>query len=130
MRVALIACLFAVGCGEHGSSGPDADDCGERGCASFPGTLTLTVLDATTNQPVAGTLTFTSGPQTLPFVCSVVVDPGVACPAWQLSYEGAFDVDVAAPNYQTGTIHILIEGPAQCCGVGPNSSASLSLQPL
>jgi hypothetical protein len=129
MRTALFACLVAAGCMEHGSAS-SGDDCGERGCASLPGTLTLTVLDSTTNQPVAGTPTFTAGPQTLPFACSVVVDPGAACPAWQLSYEGAFDVAVAAAGYQTGTIHVVIEGPAACCGVGPNSSASLSLVPL
>src|SRR6266511_3910861 len=115
MRAALFAVLFPLGCATHGSSTP-GDDCGERGCASLPGTLTLTVLDRGTQQPVPGTLTFTASGQPLPFVFSAVVDPGVPCPSWQLSYEGAFDVAVSAAGYQPDTIHLQIDGPAQCCG--------------
>jgi len=129
MRAALLCLLLPLGCATHGSS-PTGDDCGERGCASLPGTLTLTVLDRVTQQPVPGTLTFTASGQPLPFNCSAAVDPSVPCPSWQLSYEGAFDVAVAATGYQTDTIHIQIDGPAQCCGTGPNTSASLELAPL
>jgi len=116
-------------CIEHGSSGPDPDPCAGLGCASGPGTLTLTVLDQATGQPVAGELTFTADGQTLPFTCSAVVDPTTACPSWQLSIEGAFDVEVTALGYRPGTIHVLIEGPAGCCGIGPATSASLELLP-
>src|ERR1044071_5892516 len=126
MRLAVVA---LVACTTHGSSTISGDDCGDRGCASFPGTLTLTVTDSTTQQPVPGTLTFRDGSGTaLPFACSVVMDPpATPCPSWLLMYEGAFDVTVSAPSYQPGMIHVVIEGPAACCGAGPATSASLAL---
>ena len=127
----LVPLLLACACTTHGSTPINGDDCGDRGCASFPGTLTLTVTDRTTQQPVAGTLSFTDASGTLPFVCSAAVDPATTpCPSWQLMYEGAFDVTVSAASYQPGTIHVVIEGPAACCGAGPDSTASLALVPL
>jgi hypothetical protein len=127
----LLAPVVLAACTTHGSTTITGDDCGDRGCASFPGTLTLTVTDSTTQQPVAGTLTFTDPSGALPFTCSVAIDPATTpCPSWQLMYEGAFDVTVSAPSYQPGTIHVVIEGPAACCGAGPATSASLALVPL
>jgi hypothetical protein len=125
---ALPLVVFLLACVSHGSS-PDPDPCGELGCASFPGTVTLTVRDAVTGLPIDKPLTFTA-PQfsgNAPFTCSDLT--AVTCPSWQLSFEGSFDIAVAAPGYQPGTVHVLIEGPAGCCGKGPDTMAELSLTP-
>lgn len=134
VRILAITLIATFGCdGGAPDSGPDPDpdECDGLGCASFPGTLTLTVLDSATGEPVPGELDFVAevgGP--LPFVCSAVVDEGEACPSWLLSYQGRFDIEVTAPGYEPGFVEVLIEGPAGCCGTGPDSSASLELDPL
>jgi len=132
----VLAALAA--CTEHGRGGPvpgsDADPCGDLGCASGPGTLTLTVIDGGTGQPILGSpetrdLTFTANGDALPFTCSAVVQPGTACPSWQLSIVGMFDIEIAAPGHLPETITALIQGPEGCCGIGPSTTASVTLKP-
>jgi hypothetical protein len=129
---ALLAGVLIAGCGEHGSAGTDADKCGQLGCASGPGILTLTVLDAKTQQPVKGMLMFSANGQQVPFACTVSVDlTKVACPSWDTqALFGAFDVQVTVTGYQPNTVHVRVDGPAGCCGFGPPTSASLALEPL
>ena len=120
-----------AGCTEHGSS-PDAnpDPCAGLGCASAPGTFTLTVLDSVTGQPVAGELSFLSQGQEVPFACTDVFDANTPCPSWQLAIEGTFDVTVSAAGYAPTEIQFTIEGPQGCCGIGPSTTDSLSLDPI
>lgn len=111
----------------------DADLCGGRGCASIAGTLIVAVLDAATGLPVAGTLTFSS-PQysgNVPFACTTAT--ANPCPSWQLAGgnggAGAYDFEVVAAGYRAGLFHAVIEGPTGCCGVGPDSSVTVTLAP-
>jgi hypothetical protein len=89
------------------------------------------VIDAATQQPVVGTVTFfdVNTQTNVAFSCSAVVDPSEACPSWQLSSIGGFDLEVSAAGYRPAMIHVLIEGPAGCCGTGPATSDSIDLQP-
>jgi len=75
-------------------------------------------------------VSFLSQGQELPFTCSEIVDANTPCPSWQLSFEGAFDVTVSAAGYAPGAIHFVIEGPQGCCGIGPSTTDTLSLDPV
>ncbi len=129
-RLGLLAAIGLLACNEHGTAGSDADKCGGLGCASGPGTLTLTLIDSTTKLAVKGTIDFRDVNGKLPFACSASVGPTMACPSWKLSMIGGFDVMVTAPTYRTGMIHVQIDGPAGCCGIGPDTAASLELVPM
>jgi hypothetical protein len=129
-RTGLLLAIALFGCNEHGKGGIDGDPCGGLGCASGPGTLTLTVLDQFSKQPVSGMIEFSDANGKLPFVCSVVVDATMPCPSWKFSQIGGFDVTVRAPGYSDGMIHVLVQGPAGCCGLGPDTSDSMDLHPL
>jgi hypothetical protein len=124
----LLAAILSSGC--EVSQNDNNKGCAGLGCPSMPGTLTLLVLDRATQKPVGADLTFTTMARALPFYCSTPEDAGTVCPSWTLSYIGDFDVEVTAPGYKTGTIHVTIEGPAGCCGRGPDTSATLVLAPL
>lgn len=131
LAIALAAITTTLGC-DGGDAGvdPDPDDCANRGCASFPGTLTLTVLDSASGAPVPGDISFEAEiGGDMPFACSAVVEPGEPCPSWLLSIQGRFDLAVSAPGYQTGFVEVLIEGPAGCCGTGPDTEATVELDP-
>jgi hypothetical protein len=130
MRTSMTGFLLLAGCA--GDAAPGDDDCKDLGCASVPGTFTLTVLDGSTQTPVGGELMFTmatsAGPAPAPFACTMVdIDP---CPSWVMSLEGSFDVSVVEPSHQAGMIHVVIEGPTGCCGTGPQTTGTLVLQPL
>jgi hypothetical protein len=109
----------------------DGTCCDGRGCASGVGPLTVTVLDAVTQQPVAGTITFTStlymGP--IPATCSSSASP---CPSWQIDGAqafgaGAHDITATATGYRAATFTVVLMGPTGCCGQGPPVSATVTL---
>lgn len=131
-HLALLFGILIAGCNEHGKSGVDGDVCGDLGCASEPGILTITVRDSTTQQAVKGMLMFGSNGQQVPFACTAAVDPTmVACPSWQTqTLLGAFNLVVTVTGYHPGTVQGRVEGPAGCCGFGPPTSVSLSVDPL
>ena len=111
---------------------PSGQCCDGLGCASGVGDLTITVLDATTQQPVAGMVTFTSpvwmGP--MPFACTMMVSP---CPSWQMGPGGALGagapitITVSAPTYKPATVTVMLNGPTGCCGLGDPTLASVSV---
>jgi hypothetical protein len=132
-RFALLVGVLFAGCNEHGKAGIDGDVCGGLGCASGPGVLTITVVDSVTQLPVKGMLMFSTGAQQVPFACSTAtIDPTKdACPSWQTqTLFGGFDIVASVTGYHPGTVHVIVEGPAGCCGLGPPASASLALDPL
>ncbi len=139
---ALVAALLVSCNGSHSTGSPppdapraadaavDADVCAGRGCAALSGQLTVTVLDAMTQMPIAEQPTFTtpvwSGP--LGFTCSAAVTP---CPSWVLAPQAAlgYDVqlDVAAPGYLPATTMVKFQMPVDCCGAGPAVATTVTL---
>jgi len=105
--------------------------CDGRGCASGTGTLTVTVLDATTQAPVAGQVTFTSAvwDGAMPFACTTQTSP---CPSWQLGVssalgEGALTLTATASGYTPATFDVTLDGPTGCCGFGAPTTATVAL---
>jgi hypothetical protein len=129
MRRSLLLAVALFGCAEQGSTGPDP--CNDLYCATSPPTLTLTVLDTVSKQPVTGVLEFRDGNQPLPFACTAVVDATTPCPSWVLTRADSnlFDVTVSAHGYASRTLQERIPPSAGCCG-GPTAFDSLELQPL
>jgi hypothetical protein len=148
MRFRLLLTLFlalvsASSCGGNASSGAGGstgtsstgsgtNSCEGLGCASFPGTLTLAVVDGM-GQPVADP-TFTEQGHSLAGVCEtdagMVISDAGTCGSWvfdQLS-TGAQTITVGAPGYAPATISVTLQGPAGCCGMGPPVSRTVTLQ--
>jgi hypothetical protein len=141
-----LALVSAYGCGgssssssgaggSHGttSNGTGTDPCAGLGCATFPGTLTLSVVDGM-GQPVADP-TFTEQGHPISAVCEtdagMIIQDAGTCGAWvfdQLSV-GAQTITVGAPGYEPAMVSFTLQGPAGCCGKGPDVSQTVTLQP-
>jgi hypothetical protein len=111
--------------------GTNSDPCAGLGCATGPGTLVVGVLDAG-GTPVAG-VTFTESGQSLQAYCEsdagqILTDAG-ACDAWHLDTlsVGPHSILVSAPGYASQTIDVTIQGPAGCCGRGPEVDKTVTL---
>jgi hypothetical protein len=139
MRALIVSFAVLAGCmtSPHGGTCQfqRANQCCDGlGCASEAGTLTVTVLDATSQQPVAGAITFTSpnynGP--MPATCTTTTSP---CPSWQVDGasalgEGTHAITAAATGYSAITFQATLAGPTGCCGLGPPTTATVSLPPM
>ncbi len=120
--------------GSGGSTGTGAgtttDPCAGLGCAVFPGPLLLQVLDGM-GQPVPSP-TFSEKGAPVAAMCSSdggVVDGGT-CGTWEIDQLplGANTITVSAPDYESTTVTVTIQGPSGCCGMGPAVSQSVTLQ--
>jgi hypothetical protein len=136
-----IVCFVVAAVGACGSSGsPQGTDggsdgsknpCEGLGCASFPGKLTLRVLDSQTMTPIEMP-TFTEMSKKLVAVCSspdAGADGGSSCAAWEFAnlWQGAHTISVEAMGYQPSTVQVMIKGPAGCCGQGPDVDQNVLL---
>lgn len=142
MHVRAICLLVVAACGKPPSqptsadaprpadAAADADHCAGRGCATLSGQLTVTVLDAMTQMPIAVQPTFTtpiySGP--LAFTCSAAVTP---CPSWVLGPQAALgyslELHTSAPGYMPATTTVQFQMPVDCCGAGPDVATTITL---
>jgi hypothetical protein len=127
------AAAIAAACGSTGSStGNDGGDpCAGLGCESSPGALVVRVLNAV-GSPVASP-TFTENGQPLRAFCEtdggqIVFDASV-CDSWhvQASAIGPHVVTVSAPGYEPQPFSATIQGPAGCCGQGPEVDETVTL---
>ncbi len=142
MRSFLASLLFIAACGTASSpndgGGPDGSSldgsknpCEGLGCASFPGTLTLHVLDRTTMAPVDAPK-FSELPVPLTAVCKAAdagADGGSSCASWEIQGLGigSHVISVTAPGYQFGSALADIRGPSGCCGKGPDVDQNVLL---
>jgi hypothetical protein len=138
MRAIVIAVVAITACAQNDTSSDDCtvskggQCCDGRGCATGPGTLSLTVLDAATSQPIDGQLMATSstyeGP--LPFMCSTAASP---CPSWELAAgplglsSGSLQITLSASGYQPLVYTAMLSEPTGCCGWGDTTFATVSL---
>jgi len=130
--------VIVVACGQK-PSGPTPDAycnderngvcCDGLGCDWAAGPLDVTVLDAATQQPVAGQPAFSTalvaGP--IPVACTSTAMP---CPSWEIAYGvniGPQDVTVTVSGYAPSTFHVVMLGPIGCCGAGPTVTATVAL---
>ncbi len=147
---AALATLFAashslVACGSSSSNptaggggggggvgaGGGGDPCAGLGCASDPGPLIVAVLNAA-GSPVASP-TFTENGRRLSIDCEtdggqILLDAG-ECGAWHVDEfsVGAHTITVSAAGYASQTINVTIQGPAGCCGQGPEVDQTVTL---
>ena len=115
----------------EGSSSSGGDPCAGLGCASGPGTLVVQVVDAA-DAPVAAP-SFTEKGQTLQAYCETdggqILADASTCGGWHLDTLsiGPQVITVAAPGYEPQTLSVTIQGPAGCCGRGPEVDETVTL---
>lgn len=141
MRSFLASGLLVVACGSSTSptdgGSPDApfdgskNPCEGLGCASFPGTLTLHVLDTSTMTSIDGP-TFKENAQKLTPTCKspdAGADGGSSCSAWEFPGLGigSHSIVVEAFGYQPGWALADIRGPSGCCGKGADVDLNVLL---
>jgi hypothetical protein len=140
MRAHLLLALFAstiLACSSSDSSGSTTDTgtgnpCEGLGCTSMPGILVVKVHDASGADVPSPT--FTEKGAKLAASCASPTDAGPdVCPAgWTFPnlFEGPHTIVVTAPGFDTQTITVTIQGPAGCCGIGPEVDQTVTLTPI
>jgi hypothetical protein len=136
----LFASVASVGCSSSDSGGSGTTDtgtgnpCEGLGCESAPGTLVVKVHDVS-GADVASP-TFTEKGAKLSASCPSPTDTGAGLCASGWSFGigslslGPHTIDVTAPGFDTQTIDATIQGPAGCCGIGPEVDRTVILTPI
>jgi hypothetical protein len=132
LAIASVAAIVAA-CGTSGSSSHDdgGDPCAGLGCASGPSPLVVQVVNAV-GSPVASP-TFAEKGQPLQADCEtdggqILVDASV-CGAWHVlaGSIGPHVITVSAAGFEPQTFDAMLQGPAGCCGLGPEVDVTVTL---
>jgi hypothetical protein len=129
------ALMLACSSNDSGSGTTDTGNgnpCEGLGCASMPGKLVVKVQDVSGAEVPSPT--FTEKGAKLEAYCESSSDAGAGlCPSgWTFLYLslGPHTVDVTAPGFDTEEISASIQGPAGCCGIGPEVDQMVKLTPV
>ena len=119
------------GSASSSSSSTSGDPCGGLGCASIVSPLVLTVVDAITGVYV-DTPKFTWNGNEVQAMCLPSADGGAMCGRWQIqfAYGGTYTIEVTAAGYTNASVTVDLGGPkpGECCGVGNEVDATVTMQ--
>jgi hypothetical protein len=137
LAVAASIPALMLACSSNDSSGGTTDTgngnpCEGLGCASLPGKLVVKVQDVTGAEVPSPTFT-EKGAKLTPY-CESSSDAGAGlCPmgwAFATLFEGPHTIDVTASGFDTQEFTASIQGPAGCCGIGPEVDQTVKLTPV
>ncbi|MGH7282425.1 MAG: carboxypeptidase-like regulatory domain-containing protein [Polyangiaceae bacterium] len=124
------------GAGDFDScASPSCDDpCANLGCASMAGPLLIRVLDSNGTPIPSPSFYADSRSVAEPAVCETdagqILEDAGSCDPWTIDTlgPGSHSLMISAVGYKSVFTNVTLNGPSGCCGIGPATDATITLQ--